>query len=206
VSSPPRPSSIDAVASAVDPESLDLTEKSSPDGAITLLFSDIEGSTAIMERVGERRSFEVLRDHTSLVRQLVEAFGGAVVKSQGDGFMVSFPSAHAGVHCAIEMQRTFDGHSVPDVGPLKVRIGLHSGYVIADAEDFFGRNVVLAARIADRARGGEILVSSTVKDYTETDPRVEFEPRGEFHLKGLLGEHTIYAVRWLDGGATSDPA
>jgi class 3 adenylate cyclase len=206
VSSPPRPSSIDAVASAVDPESLDLTEKSSPDGAITLLFSDIEGSTAIMERVGERRSFEVLRDHTSLVRQLVETFGGAVVKSQGDGFMVSFPSAHAGVHCAIEMQRTFDGHSVPDVGPLKVRIGLHSGYVIADAEDFFGRNVVLAARIADRARGGEILVSSTVKDYTETDPRVEFEPRGEFHLKGLLGEHTIYAVRWLDGGATSDPA
>jgi class 3 adenylate cyclase len=206
VSSPPRPSSIDAVASAVDPESLDLTEKSSPDGAITLLFSDIEGSTAIMERVGERRSFEVLRDHTSLVRQLVESFGGAVVKSQGDGFMVSFPSAHAGVHCAIEMQRTFDGHSVPDVGPLKVRIGLHSGYVIADAEDFFGRNVVLAARIADRARGGEILVSSTVKDYTETDPRVEFEPRGEFHLKGLLGEHTIYAVRWLDGGATSDPA
>ena len=206
MSSPPRPSSIDAVASAVDPESLDLTEKSSPDGAITLLFSDIEGSTAIMERVGERRSFEVLRDHTSLVRQLVESFGGAVVKSQGDGFMVSFPSAHAGVHCAIEMQRTFDGHSVPDVGPLKVRIGLHSGYVIADAEDFFGRNVVLAARIADRARGGEILVSSTVKDYTETDPRVEFEPRGEFHLKGLLGEHTIYAVRWLDGGATSDPA
>jgi class 3 adenylate cyclase len=205
VSSPPRPSSIDAVASAVDPESLDLTEKSSPDGAITLLFSDIEGSTAIMERVGERWSFEVLRDHTSLVRQLVESFGGAVVKSQGDGFMVSFPSAHAGVHCAIEMQRTFDGHSVPDVGPLKVRIGLHSGYVIADAEDFFGRNVVLAARIADRARGGEILVSSTVKDYTETDPRVEFEPRGEFHLKGLLGEHTIYAVRWLDGGATPDP-
>ncbi|MEX2253324.1 MAG: adenylate/guanylate cyclase domain-containing protein [Thermoleophilaceae bacterium] len=206
MSSPPRPSSIDAVASAVDPESLDLTERSSPDGAVTLLFSDIEGSTAIMERIGERRSFEVLRDHTSLVRQLVESFGGSVVKSQGDGFMVSFPSAHAGVHCAIEMQRTFDGHSVPDVGPLKVRIGLHSGYVIADADDFFGRNVVLAARIADRAGGGEILVSSTVKDYTETDPRVEFEARGEFHLKGLVGEHTIYAVRWFDGGATPDPA
>ena len=205
MSSPPRLSSIDAVAAAVDPESLDLGEKSSPDGAITLLFSDIEGSAAILERVGERRSSEILRDHTSLVRQLVESFGGSVVKSQLDGVMVSFPSAHAGLHCGIEMQRSFGDHSVQDVGPLKVRIGLHSGYVMADAEDFFGRNVVLAARIADRARGGEILVSSTVKDYTETDPRVEFEDRGEFHLKGLLGEHTIYAVRWLDGGATPDP-
>lgn len=200
MSSSGRQSSIDAVAAAVDPGSLDLTDKSSPDGAITLLFSDIEGSTAIMERVGEQRFFEVLRDHASLVRQLVESFDGSVVKSQGDGFMVSFPRAHAGLHCAIEMERTFGDQSIPDVGPLKLRIGLHSGYVIADAEDFFGRNVVLAARIADRAQGGEILVSSTVKEYTETDARVEFEPRGEFHLKGLLGEHTIYAVRSREGG------
>jgi class 3 adenylate cyclase len=206
VSSQPRPSSIDVVASAVDPASLDLTEKSSPDGAITLLFSDIEGSTEIMEKVGEHRSFEVFRDHTALVRQLVDSFGGSVVKSQGDGFMVSFPSAHGGLHCAIEMQRTFDGHSIPEVGPLKVRIGLHSGYVIADANDFFGRNVVLAARIADRARGGEILVSSSVKDYTETDPRVQFEDRGEHHLKGLVGEHSIYAVRWQDGPTALDHA
>lgn len=196
MSSPPR-SSIDAVASAVEPDSLELGEKSSPDGAITLLFSDIEGSTAMMEKVGEQRSLELMRDHTSLVRQLVESFGGSVVKSLGDGFMVSFPSAHAGVHCAIEMQRSLGDQSVPDVGSLRIRIGLHSGYLIANAEDFFGRNVVLAARIADRATGGEILVSSAVKDYTATDPRVEFEDRGEFHLKGLLGEHTIYAVRWL---------
>ena len=204
MTSPPRPSAIDVVASAVDPDSLDLTEKSSPDGAITLLLSDIEGSNDIADRLGEQRSSELLRDHTALVRQLVESFGGSVVKSQRDGLMVSFPSAHAGVHCAIEMQRTFDGQSIPEVGPLKVRIGLHSGYVIADAEDFFGRNVVLAARIADRARGGEILVSSSVKDYTETDPRVQFEERGEYHLKGLVGEHTIYAVRWQDGRTAPD--
>lgn len=196
MSSPGR-SSIDAVASSVDPESLDLGDKSSPDGAITLLFSDIEGSTAMMEKVGESRSLEVMRDHTALVRQLVESFGGSVVKSLGDGFMVSFPSAHAGVHCAVEMQRSLGDTSVPDVGTLKIRIGLHSGFLIADANDFFGRNVVLAARVADRARGGEILVSSTVKEYTETDPRVEFEERGEFHLKGLLGEHTLYAVKWI---------
>lgn len=204
MSSPARQSSIDAVAAALDPGSIDLSDKSSPDGAITLLFSDIEGSTAIMESVGEQRSFEVLRDHAALVRQLVESFDGSVVKSQGDGFMITFPRAHAGLHCAIEMQRTFEGHSIPGAGPLKVRIGLHSGFVIADADDFFGRNVVLAARIADRAGGGEILASSTMKEYTETDPRVEFEPRGEFHLKGLLGEHTIYAVRWQEAGA-ADP-
>lgn len=202
MSASPHQSSINAVATAVDPGSLDLGDKSSPDGAITLMFSDIEGSIATMESVGEGRWFEVLRDHTALVRQLVESFEGSVVKSQGDGFMVAFPRAHAGLHCAIEMQRTFDGLSIPDAGPLRVRLGLHSGFVIADAEDFFGRNVVLAARIADRACGGEILVSSTMKEYTETDPRVEFEPRGEFHLKGLLGEHTIYAVRWRAGASS----
>lgn len=202
MSSSARQSSINAVATAIDPGSLDLGDKSSPDGAITLLFGDIEGSTAITESVGEGRWFEILRDHAALVRQLVESFDGSVVKSQGDGFMVTFPRAHAGLHCAIELQRTFDGQSIPGASPLKVRLGLHSGFVIADAEDFFGRNVVLAARIADRALGGEILVSSTMKEYTETDPRLRFEPRGEFHLKGLLGEHTIYAIRWREGGST----
>jgi len=68
--------------------------------------------------------------------------------------------------------------------------------VIAEAEDFYGRNVVLAARIADRAEGGEILVSATAKQYTETDPSLVFDYRGKFRLKGLVGEHEVYALRW----------
>ena len=68
--------------------------------------------------------------------------------------------------------------------------------MIGNPEQLMGRNVVLAARIAAQAKGGEILVSSTLKEYTETDPSFQFEPRGEFHFKGLLGEHTVYNVRW----------
>ena len=79
---------------------------------------------------------------------------------------------------------------------LMVRVGLHSGFVIAATDDLLGRNVVLASRIAGHARGGEILVSSTLKQYTETDPSFRFEPRGEHHFKGLLGEHEVYLVRW----------
>lgn len=79
--------------------------------------------------------------------------------------------------------------------------------MIADADDFYGRNVVLAARIADKARGGEILVSAAVKQYTESDPSLDFEHRehrGDFRLKGLTGEHGVYAVLWQGGGKEAE--
>ena len=79
---------------------------------------------------------------------------------------------------------------------MALRVGLHSGFVIANPDDLLGRNVVLATRIAAHAKAGEILVSSTLKEYTESDPSFEFEARGEHHFKGLLGEHAVYAVPW----------
>ncbi len=163
---------------------------------MTLLFTDIEGSTDLMERLGERRAFELFRDHGVLVRRVVEACGGDVVKSQGDGFMVAFASAHAGLRCAIELQRALASADADP--PLKVRAGVHTGLVILDQEDFFGRNVVLAARIADHAAGGEILVSSTLKELTETDPSLSFEPLGGLAFKGLRGTHEVYEVRWRE--------
>jgi adenylate cyclase len=165
-------SSIDAVAAAVEDESLDLGGMSSPDGAITLLFTDIEEAPA---RVDE------------LLGRLVEQHGGQVVKSEGHASMCSFASSHAGLRCAIGLQRKFTG---------ELRLGLHSGYVIADESEFYGRNVVLAARIADHARPGEILVSEAVREYTASDPSFQFEFRGEQHFKGLLGEHGVFAVDW----------
>lgn len=163
-------SSIDVIADAVGDEGLDFAGLSSPDGAVTLLFGELGGST----------------DSGATLQRIVDAHEGTVVKSQEDGFMCSFTSAHAGVRSAIDMQRALP----------RPRLGLHSGFVIADASDFFGRNVVLAARIADSARGGEILVSSTVRDYTSSDSSLRFESRGDFHFKGLLGEHAVYAVAW----------
>jgi class 3 adenylate cyclase len=182
----------------LEPAPVDLEPHSSPDGAVTLLFTDIEDSTEMMERLGERQAYELFRDHATIVRELVGARDGMVVKSQGDGFMTAFSSAHAGVRCAIELQRAIaEADTDP---PLRVRVGLHSGFVIADQDgsrtDFFGRGVVLAARIADSARGGEILVSGELKSFTESDPTLAFEPRGERVFKGLSGAHEVYAVRW----------
>jgi class 3 adenylate cyclase len=79
---------------------------------------------------------------------------------------------------------------------LALRVGLHSGFVIANPDQLMGRNVVLAARIAGKAKPGEILVSSNVKQYTESDPTFSFDERGEFHFKGVHGEHELFAVAW----------
>jgi class 3 adenylate cyclase len=129
------------------------------------------------------------------VRDQVQAFQGFEVKSQGDGFMIAFPSARRAIQCARSIQdavtRELDGH--PD-GPIRVRIGLHTGEAIREESDFYGRNVVVAARIADEARGGEILASSVVKHLAESAGDVSFEDPREVELAGLTGRHAIYKI------------
>ena len=142
------------------------------------------------------RWFELLKVHNAIVRRITKTFDGTVVKSQGDGFMLAFSSAHAALLCAIEIERTFAAPSPGSAEQFRVRIGVHSGFVIADADDFYGRNVVLAARMADRAGGGEILVSEAVKAFTESDPEFEFRSRGEFRFKGMSGDHPVFALLW----------
>ena len=190
-------SSIDVIATALEPVLPDLGRRlSSPDGAVTLMLSDIADASSAAERLGNERWERAVRDHHLLVGQVVAHHDGHVVKFERDGFLASFPSAHAALHAAVELQRTFAGDAGRAGGALAIRCGLHSGFVMANPEQLMGRNVVLAARIAAEARGGEILVSSTLKQYTESDPRFRFEERGEYHFKGLLGEHTVYAVQW----------
>lgn len=162
------------------------------------MLSDIADADAVAERLGSERWEQLLRDHHLLVERLLASHDGQVVKVERDGFLASFNSAHGGLRAALELQRTFthadgDGESAA----LALRIGLHSGFVMSGSGDeLLGRNVVLAARIAARAEAGEILVSSTLKQYTESDPSLRFEPRGEYHFKGLHGEHAVYRVPW----------
>ncbi len=192
---PPQMSSIDVIASALEPVTPALGRMSSPDGAITLMLSDIAEADAAAKQLGAERWDQLVRDHHLLVEQILARHDGQVARFQGDGFLASFGSAHAGLHAAVDLQRTFSSAPAEDQS-LSIRVGLHSGFVIGNPEQLMGRNVVLAARIAGQAKGGEILVSSTSKEYTETDPSFNFEERGEFHFKGLLGEHTVYAVGW----------
>jgi class 3 adenylate cyclase len=189
--------SIDVIASALEPVMPSLGRVSSPDGAITMMLSDIADAGVVAEQLGAERWERLLGDHRVLVEQVVSHHGGQVLRFERDGFLASFNSAHSGLHAAVQMQRTFSAPAGDAQGtPIAIRVGLHSGFVIANPDQPLGRNVVLTSRIAGRAQGGEILVSSTLKQYTETDPSFEFERHGEYHFKGMLGEHTVYSVRW----------
>jgi class 3 adenylate cyclase len=191
--------SIDAVAAVVQSQHPDLTSHASPDGTVTLLFSDIEGSTAKTEELGDQRWMEVLREHNAIVREHLAAHDGFEVKSEGDGFMLAFQSARKALQCAIETQKAFAKRDESSDQPISVRMGLHTGEMIKEGDDFFGKHVNLAARIAAQAAGGEILVSALLKELTASGGDIEFGDSREVQLKGLSGAQNVFAVNW--GGA-----
>ena len=157
--------------------------------------------------MGDRRWLEVLRAHNRIVRREVAAQRGFEVKCQGDGFMVAFGSARRAVLCAVGIQQALAEYA--EVHPeesVRVRIGLHTGEVLKEAEDFFGTNVALAARIASAARGGEILVSGLLKDLLESAGDVEFGPGREMELKGISGPRRVHEIVLLKVGDRDVPA
>lgn len=189
--------SIAAVSRAVQSERPDLRPHAAPDGTVTILFSDIASFTELNERLGDRRGHEVLRRHNSLLREQVATHDGFEVKSEGDGFMLAFASARRAALCAVAVQRKLAEYNEqhPDE-QVRVRMGLHTGEAIHDAGDFYGRNVILAARIADQASGGEILASSLFKQLTESSGDLRFESSRQVELKGLSGVETVHALSW----------
>jgi class 3 adenylate cyclase len=193
-----RRSAIDRVLSWVEGERPDVGRAAAPDGTVTILFTDIEDSTALNERLGDERWMEVIRAHNAIVRHCVREHGGYEVKAQGDGFMIAYPSAREAVDCAADMQRKVADGTDALGEPLRMRIGLHTGEAIREGEDFYGRSVTLAARLGNEARGGEILASSIVRDLAASAPEVTFEDAGERQLKGIRGAQRAYRVRWQE--------
>ncbi|MEE8346081.1 MAG: adenylate/guanylate cyclase domain-containing protein [Dehalococcoidia bacterium] len=171
----------------------------------TVLFTDVEGSTALTQRLGDARARDVLRQHERMVREALKAHGGSEVKTMGDGFMVSFSSATRALECAIAIQRAFaehnetaTAHPEPVEGRaevIRVRIGLNAGEPIAEDEDLFGTAVIRAARIAAKAAGGEILASDVVRQLVEGKDFL-FADRGETTLRGFDEPVRLYEVRW----------
>ncbi len=123
------------------------------------------------------------------------AYGGFAAKSLGDGFMLAFSRARRALQCAMAIQRAFATHNqgYPDELVL-VRMGLHTGEFVQEMEDFFGKNVILASRIADQERGGQILVSSLLKELTYSAGDIRFGEEQEVELKGLVGINRVYSV------------
>lgn len=190
---------LDRMAADAGRDRPDLTAATAPNGTVTLLFSDIEGSTQLTEALGDREWMNLLREHNQLVRTQLAAHHGFEVKAQGDGFMFAFASARDALNCAIGIQRALTER---EGGPeLRVRIGLHTGETIKEADDFFGKAVVLAARIAGEARGSEILASSLVRELVEHTGEFSFEDPTDTELKGLSGMYRLSPVRWREGPA-----
>jgi class 3 adenylate cyclase len=166
-----------------------------PDGRVVILFSDIENSTAFNERVGDRAWVKLIGEHDKLIRKLVTDRRGHVVKSQGDGFMIAFAGAEQAVRCGIDIQLALqrDAKRRRRNG-VRVRMGIHMGRSVRRGDDLFGRNVAMAARVAGRAGGGEILVSQAVRDAVGDCDGICFDEGRDVELKGFSGTNRLYGV------------
>ncbi|WP_028653211.1 adenylate/guanylate cyclase domain-containing protein [Nocardioides halotolerans] len=190
-------SSIDDLAGWAQVERPALVRLAGADGSVAIFFSDIEGSTELNERLGDKEWVRLLARHDATVRSAIERHGGQVVKAQGDGFMAAFGEPEPAVRSAIAIQRAFERGRGKGKAAVLVRIGLHYGDVVHRDNDIFGRHVAHAARVAALADGGEILVSEPVADgVAACDDIALTEPR-EVQLRGLAGEHVVCAVDWV---------
>ena len=169
-------------------------------GLRTVLFTDLVGHTEMMQRLGDAKGRDVLREHERITRETLKAHGGAEVKTMGDGFMASFGSVTSAMECAIALQRAFAAWNDGDGAKasfLYVRVGLNVGEPIEEDGDLFGSTVILASRIAAKAGAGEILVPDTVRGLL-SGKNFLFSDRGEFVPKGFDDAVRLYEVRWRD--------
>lgn len=163
------------------------------DGTVALMFSDIEGSTSLNHQLGDDEWVRLIRAHDEIVARAVKRHDGQIVKTQGDGFMAAFRTPDEAVGAAMRLNTGLTESEAIDV-PLAVRVGVHTGQVVSENGDLFGTNVVMAARIADVAKGNEVLVSDAVRNEVADTPGLHFQRRRAVRFKGLPGRHATHVV------------
>ncbi len=196
-----RRTSIDMVAASAQNDGVDVRSLPADQGTVTIVFSDIESSTERNVQLGDQIWMEVLGHHNRIVTERVQQFGGTIIKNQGDGYMLSFSGARMALDCMMAVQRDLTAHAGanPDRS-VRIRIGMHTGEVLADQDgDLFGTHVVVAARVANLAEGGEILVSSLTKEIIVSRGDITFEAPRDVHLKGI-GDAQVYPMDWARHG------
>ena len=166
------------------------------DGTLAILFSDIEDSTDINEKLGDKEWVRLLGSHDRLVQASVELHRGHIVKSQGDGFMIAFREASDAVRAGIEIQDALSetGDRRLRKTPIRVRVGIHCGTAIERDGDLFGKNVAMAARVAAQAEGGEILVSDDIRTALREVEDIVLVDGRDTELKGIPGVHRLWEV------------
>ena len=183
---------IEGIERDVRAERPDVSIASAPDGTVTIAFTDMVSSTVLLDRLGDTGFLRLLAWHDEIVRTAAEQHRGYVVKSQGDGFLLAFPSAAYALRASLVMRHRiaegFDGL------PVQIRVGLHSGEAIRHDDDFYGKTVVIAARISALALGGEILASDLVYQLARSLGTFTFGAARTANLKGLTGEFEVRPV------------
>jgi class 3 adenylate cyclase len=170
-----------------------------PGGTVTFVFTDIEGSTRLLQELGDEAYGRVTGDHRRIVRETFTAREGTEIDTQGDAFFFSFPRARDAVAAAVAAQRALRDHEWPDGREVLVRIGIHTGEPHVGDEGYLGLDVVRAARISAAGHGGQILISETTRALlgNQLPDGVAVHDLGQQHLKDVQHEH-IYELT-IDG-------
>jgi class 3 adenylate cyclase/ketosteroid isomerase-like protein len=187
------PVSLDQLEQTIRRERPDLTDTLAADGTVTIVFTDIVDSTVLTGRLGDHAWLDALRRHNEVIGEAAAAHGGTVVETQGDGSMLAFSSARRAVACGQAIQAEIDRAFSDAAAPIRVRIGIHTGDALREADHFYGTTVHHAARVAGSALGGEVLVSNLVRELV-AGSGVHFRESREVELKGLEGSHRLFAV------------
>lgn len=172
------------------------------DADVTLLFTDIDDYAALTDRLGDRASRRLVRAHDAIVRAGLAAAGGVEVKHTGDGIMAYFSAASRAMGCAVAVQRAVAAYNAEGGHPAELRlaIGLNAGAPIAENGDLFGTAVILAARITDRADGGQILISDVVRQLA-AGKGFNLRSLGAEILDGLSEPVPLFEVLWQEEGS-----
>lgn len=172
---------------------------------VTILFSDIAGSTAFFEERSNVEGMLLLQRSESLIRPQIERFGGTVVKTIGDAVMASFPTAEEAVHAAVAIQRSADAHNreLRLEDRLSLRMGINTGRGFFKEEDIFGTVVNIAAKVQDVAESGQILLSQATLSALGPKLASRAEAVGSLVLQGLPHGMELFNIRWKEQGASS---
>jgi len=184
---------LDSLLSSLDEQATETVLREAPEGTATIMFTDIKDSTELSQQLGDEAWIEVIKSHFAMLRRAVEAEGGTVVKTLGDGGMFSFASSRSALRAAASIQQAMSsGDATP---PLAVRVGVHAGDVAQEEGDYIGLTVSKAARITATADGGQIIASGVVVELAGQDA-FQFGTPFQAELKGLDGTHQLYPMMW----------